>query len=409
MTETILTNARIICPDREVHGTVVLQDGRITDILARNIADGTDLNGAFLIPGVIDIHSDYLERELAPRPTAKIPLELALHVTDMRALSSGLTTVATAARIAQEREGRTEGGRGTRSDALKLAKQFEDLAAEMRVHHVIHIRWNTNFEPDGDIFEQMLELKTIGNLVFNDDAPGQRQFRDIEALIQQQVTRRGISIEEARKAMDERIAQSKSADRLNNRMLVKSRLVGGIPLGSHDDTTIEHVEEAFEAGCSLSEMPCSIEAARKAKKLGMMVCMGAPNYYRGGSHCGNLGCHDAMAENLVDIICSDYHFPSMLASLTRMVEEGMTLSSATNLFTRNPARHLRIDDRTGSIELGKQGDLVAFRHHNGFGDVESVWVDGEQRFSSSMDRHRPSNKAPLRSFELDGSAVTANV
>jgi alpha-D-ribose 1-methylphosphonate 5-triphosphate diphosphatase len=411
-TETILTNARIVCPDREVNGTVVVEDGRITDILPRNVPGGTDLRGAFLVPGVIDIHSDYLERELSPRPTAKIPLELALHVMDQRALSSGLTTVATAARIAHEREGRPErepGRGGARSDGLKLAKRFEELATEMRVHHVIHLRWNTNFEPDDNLFEEMLALKTIGNLVFNDDAPGQRQFRDIEALIQQQATRRNIPIEEARKAMEERLAQAQSADRLNNRMLVKERLAGHVPIGSHDDTTVEHVIEAFESGATLSEMPCTIEAARKAKELGMMVCMGAPNYYRGGSHCGNLGCHDAMAEDLVDIICSDYHFPSMLASLTRMVEEGMTLSAATNLFTLNPAKHLRIDAKTGSIELGKQADLVAFHHHNGFGDVERVWVDGVVRFSSSMERHRRPNHEPVaESLQVEEAAVLVN-
>jgi alpha-D-ribose 1-methylphosphonate 5-triphosphate diphosphatase len=270
-----------------------------------------------------------------------------------------------------------------RQDGLKLAKQFEELAPQMRVHHMIHIRWNTNFEPEEDVFEEMLTLKTIANLVFNDDAPGQRQFRDIDALIQQHAMRRSVSIEEARKSMDERMAK---AGRQNNRMLVKERLAGSISIGSHDDTTVEHVIEAFESGATLSEMPCSIEAARKAKELGMLVCMGAPNYYRGGSHCGNLGCHDAMAENLVDIICSDYHFPSMLASMVRMVEEGLSLSAATNMFTLNPARHLRIDNRTGSIEIGKQADLVAFHHHNGFGDVSRVWIDGEQRILSSMDR-----------------------
>jgi alpha-D-ribose 1-methylphosphonate 5-triphosphate diphosphatase len=384
MNETILTNARILCSDRDLHGTVVVEDGCITDVLPRRVPEGIDLHGAFLMPGIIDIHSDYLERELAPRPTARIPLELAMHVTDLRALSSGLTTVATAARIAEAREGRGEGGRSARNDGLQLARRFEDLAPQMRVRHVIHIRWSTNFEPDDAIFEELLQLKTIGNIVFNDDAPGQRQFRDVEALIQQHATRRNISLDEARQWMEERKA---NAGKINNRQTVKSRLGNNIPLGSHDDTTVEHVLEAFDAGCTLSEMPCSIEAARKAKELGMMVCMGAPNYYRGGSHCGNLGCHGALAEDLVDIICSDYHFPSMLASLMRMAEEGMTLSAAANLFTLNPARHLRMDDTIGSIAPGKRADMVAFHHHNGFGDVERVWVGGELRFSSSIARH----------------------
>jgi len=404
MTQTLLTNAHIVGPDRDFTGSVVIEDGTITEVLPRNVAGGLDMNGSFLIPGVIDIHSDYLERELAPRPTAKIPLELALNVMDLRAISSGLTTVATAARIAQEQEGRearSEGGRfGGRNDALKLARRFEDLAPEMRIHHVIHLRWNTNFEPDDDLFEEMLALKTMGNLVFNDDAPGQRQFRDIEALIQQHASRRNIPVEEARRFMEERIAR---AGKINNRMLVKDRLAGRVAIGSHDDTTVEHVLEAFACGATLSEMPCTIEAARKAKELGMMVCMGAPNYYRCGSHCGNLGCHEALAEDLVDIICSDYHFPSMLASLTRMVDDGMSLSAATRLFTLNPAKHLRMDAYTGSIEAGKRADLVAFHHFNGFGDVERAWVNGELRFESSMQRHRRGSVIETEQAELQES------
>ncbi len=373
-TETILTNARIVRPDGDENGTLVIEDGRIADILPRHLAGGIDLEGAFLIPGVIDIHTDYLEREISPRPTAKIPIELALHVMDLRALSCGLTTVCSAARISEEREGHTGSWRG---DGLAMAKRFEELIPELRASHLIHIRWSTNFEPAGEIFDQMLELKSIANLVFNDDTPGQRQFRDIEALIQQRIGRQNISIEEARKNMEERIAR---AGKVNNRKLVQARVAGRISLGSHDDTTVEHVLEAFDCGVTLSEMPCSIEAARKAKELGMMVCMGAPNYYRGGSHCGNLSCHDAMAEGLVDIICSDYHFPSLLACAVRMMESGMTPSAAINMLTLNPARHLRRDNEIGSIEQGKRADLAAFHVHSGFGDVVRVWVGGEEKF-----------------------------
>ncbi len=407
MTETILTNARIVCPDREVNGTLVLEDGLIADILPHNLSDGTDLGGAILIPGVIDIHTDYLEREISPRPSAKMPIELAMHVMDQRALSCGLTTVCTAARISEDREGgQREGYAGSmRGDGLALAMRFEELAPELRAHHLIHIRWNTGFEVKDEVFDRLLALETIGNLVFNDDMPGQRQFRDIDTLIQRQAERQGIPIEEARQRMQERIEKS---GKLNNRKTVQARVGGRIPLGSHDDTTVEHVLEAYECGVSLCEMPCTIEAARKAKELGMMVCMGAPNYYRGGSHCGNLACHDAMAENLVDIICSDYHYPSMLASAVRMVEEGMTLPAAINLFSLNPATHLGFGARTGSIEVGKQADLAAFFPHNGYGDVARVWVGGEERFSSLMDRQRPLLAEMEESQSSEEAAVSAD-
>ena len=256
----------------------------------------------------------------------------------------------------------------------------------MRARHLIHLRWSPNFELVEPILDQLLELKSIANLVFNDDMPGQRQFRDMETMLKQHASLQNISVEEARRRMHERVER---VGKINNRLKVKAHVDGRIPLGSHDDTTVEHVIEAFEAGASLSEMPCSIEAARKAKELGMMVCMGAPNYYRGGSHCGNLSCHEALAEDLVDILCSDYHFPSMLASAVRMAEEGMALPAAINLLTLNPARHLGIADRTGSIEVGKQADLVAFHPRKGFGDVSRVWVGGKERYASLKDSDVP--------------------
>ena len=369
---TVLTNARIVCPVRDFAGTLVIEDGVIADILSHRVVDGIDLNGAILTPGIIDIHTDYLERELAPRPTARIPLELALHVMELRAISCGLTTIATAARISEEGDGLVG---SWRSEGIPLAKQLQHLIPQMRARHMIHIRWSTSFDPVEGALDEVLKLKNVANLVFNDDTPGQRQFPNIEVLSQQRASHKNISIEAARKEIQDRIERGQS---VNNRKKVEAQVSGKIPLGSHDDTTIEHVLEAYECGATLSEMPCSIDAARKAKELGMLVCMGAPNYYRGGSHCGNLSCHDAMGENLVDIICSDYHFPSMLACAIRMAESGMTLSAAINMLTLNPARYLGLDKETGSIGLGKRADLTAFYPRAGFGEVIRVWVDGKE-------------------------------
>lgn len=368
--KTILTNARVVLPETELQGSVIIDSGRIEEITTRIYSDGIDLHGAILSPGVIDIHTDYLERELAPRPTSRFPLDLAMHMVDLRALNCGLTTIVSAARISTEKDGPMGSWRG---DGLQLAKQFEALIPTLRAHHLIHLRWATNFEPVEPILAELLQLKSIGNLVFNDDTPGERQFPDVEGMIRQSALRLSISIEEARQRMQERIDRAKST---NNRMNVKNYLAGRLPLGSHDDTTVEHAVEAYESGCSLSEMPCTIEAARKAHELGMMVCMGAPNYYRGGSHCGNLSCHDALHEGLVDILCSDYHFPSLLACALRMVDEGISLSSAMRLLTLNPARHLGMDKTVGSIEEGKRADLVAFHPRNGYADVAQVWVSG---------------------------------
>jgi alpha-D-ribose 1-methylphosphonate 5-triphosphate diphosphatase len=369
--KTILTNARVVLAESEFQGSVVINDGCIEDITSGRYSAGIDLHGAILAPGIIDIHTDYLERELAPRPTSRFPLEMALHMVDLRALNCGLTTIASAARISAEKDGPEGSWRG---DGLSLAKRFEELIPTLRAHHLIHIRWSPNLESVEPIIQELLQLKSIGNLVFNDDTPGQRQFRDLESMIRQRAVREKISVEESRRLMQERI--DRAAEQPNNRMQVKALVDGRIPLGSHDDTTVEHVIEAHASGATLSEMPCSIEAARKARELGMMICMGAPNYYRGGSHCGNLSCVDAVDEGLVDILCSDYHFPSLLACALRMAEAGMPLPSAMRLLTLNPARHLGLDKFVGSIELGKRADLVAFHPRNGYADVSHVWVRG---------------------------------
>jgi len=376
MADQILTHAHIVLPDRELEGSVAVENGRISDISSRQYAAGIDLHGALLVPGVIDIHTDYLEREISPRPSAQFPLEMALHVMDLRALSCGLTTVLSAARVSEEKEGAVGSWHG---DGLELARQYESLIPRMRARHLIHVRWDTNFPSVDRALKELLQLHSIGNLVYNDSTPGERQYRrDVENIIQRRAERLGVSVEQARAEIEERRERAK---RTNNRQQVRAAIAGGIPLGSHDDTTVEHVVEAHEAGATLSEMPCTIEAARKARELGMMICMGAPNYFRGSSHCGNLSCHEALAEDLVDILCSDYHFPSLLAAAIRLMRGGIPISRAMSYLALNPARHLGKDKELGSIEVGKRADLVAFHPREDHADVLRVWVEGNLRFS----------------------------
>jgi alpha-D-ribose 1-methylphosphonate 5-triphosphate diphosphatase len=370
----IITNADLVLSDRRMHGSVVIEGGRITDISPRSFPEGHDLDGSFLIPGIIDIHSDYIEREIHPRPSAEFPLPLAFHFMDVRAICSGITTLLSAARFSPRQEDTDKAPFG-----LELAAAFGRLREESLARHYIHVRWNPVFEPAEELLQQLRDLPYVGNLVYNDWTPGERQFRDMDSLTRNYAIRNQVSLEVAAEHFEKRRA---AARLMNNRGAVKAALYGKVPLGSHDDTTIEHILEAHEYGSVLAEMPVTIEAARKAKEIGMMVCMGAPNYYRGGSHCGNLSCVDALAENLVDILCSDYHFPSLLMSAWLMMERGMSPSQAINLITLNPARHLGLAHELGSIEIGKQADLVAFKPRDQHAFVSHVWVEGDLRYTA---------------------------
>jgi alpha-D-ribose 1-methylphosphonate 5-triphosphate diphosphatase len=372
----VLTNARLILPDRTVEGSVVLKGNRIGEVLpGRSYSDGRNLHGQFLAPGIIDSHTDYLEKELAPRPDTHFPLEMAFHLMDLRAIGCGVTTVLGGARVSGEMKGPLGTWNG---DGLQLIREYARLRSSALARHYIHVRWDTNFEPCTAALDAIEEYASVvGNLVYNESIPGERQFRNtVEDQVRRHAIHRGISFEESLEQYRER---ARIARTMNNRAEVATRFSRRLPLGSHDDTTVEHVEEAHATGCSLAEMPVTLEAARRAKELGMAVCMGAPNYYRGGSHCGNLSCSEALAEGLVDMLCSDYHFPSMLGSAVRMMETGVAPHEAFRLMTAGPAEHLGFAE-LGRLEEGALADLVAFSARPGYGLVTQVWVDGEQKF-----------------------------
>jgi len=400
MQRHILTNARIVGPDRTFEGTVVIEGERITDVLPdRHFASGTDLHGRWLVPGLIDIHTDYLEKEVNPRPKTGFPIELAFHMMDQRAIACGLTTVLGAVRFSNDESKDSTLWRG---NGLALAEHYERLRATSLARHLLHVRWDTNFEPVEDLLAQMQRITCFGNLVYNENIPGQRQFQNLDDIARKRAARGDKTFEEARAELEQRIAINRG---INNRPKVLATFGGRLPIGSHDDTTVEHVDEAHAMGATLAEMPTTLAAARRAKELGLMVCMGAPNYYRGGSHCGNLSCLDAMAEKLVDILCSDYHFPSLLGTVLLMMERGVAPHEAFRYVSLNPARHLARESEIGSIEAGKRADLVAFEARPHHAVVRAVWVDGRLAF-----RLEPSGRAVAASeAPEDGRMLSASL
>ncbi len=367
MKQLVFTNARIVTPDSHFTGSLVIEDGLISDICpAKHYAEGIDLQCQWLIPGIIDIHSDYLEKELHPRPSADFPIPFAMHFMDARAASCGITTLFSAISFSEE-----HAKSRTYSQAIELTRNINAIRDNMLVNHYIHARLDPNSHEVLSYLYDMLELANLKIIVYNENIPGQRQF-SMERVIEMHMKHFGLSKDEVEKLIKEKIAEK---SQINHRKEIQAVFEGKIPIGSHDDTRAEHVYEAHRRGATLSEMPTTIEAARVAKELGMFVCMGAPNYFRGGSHCGNLSCHDALNEDLVDILCSDYHFPTLLGTLVKLLQSGYDPSKAVNLMTKNPALYLGLP-QTGVIREGAVADLVSFSANEDFGKVSHVLVGG---------------------------------
>ena len=76
---------------------------------------------------------------------------------------------------------------------------------------------------------------------------------------------------------------------------------------------------------------------------------------------------------------------------------GLSDEQALALVTINPARQLRIDDRVGSIEVGKDADLVIYDGHplSSYAVVQTTLVDGKVYFDRELDQIRRGRLAAL--------------
>ncbi len=74
---------------------------------------------------------------------------------------------------------------------------------------------------------------------------------------------------------------------------------------------------------------------------------------------------------------------------------GLTDDEALALVTINPARQLRVADRVGSIEPGKDADLVVWNHHplSSYAIADLVYIDGTRYYDRSAEDARVAARA----------------
>jgi alpha-D-ribose 1-methylphosphonate 5-triphosphate diphosphatase len=372
-TELILTNARLVLADRVVTGSVQIRDGVITavDEGAAHPAGAEDLEGDLLLPGLVELHTDNLERHLLPRPGVVWPAYPALLTHDAQVAASGMTTVLDALCV----------GHGSRRDWREvLAQAVPALHAargqdHLRADHLLHLRCELIDPELPDLFETHSADPLVRLVSVMDHTPGQRQFAD---LGQYRKFMGGLGMSEAE--MDQAIAQGRElrdrySDRHRATLVARCRELG-LPVASHDDETESHVADAAALGIALSEFPTTHAAAAAARRHRLRSVMGAPNIVRGGSHSGNVSAMALARAGLLDILSSDYVPASLLHAAFLMAAEGaMTLPEAVACVTRTPARAIGLDDR-GEIARGLRADLVRVAEAAAAPVVRAVWRGG---------------------------------
>jgi alpha-D-ribose 1-methylphosphonate 5-triphosphate diphosphatase len=372
--ETILTNARLVFPDRVETGTLVVRDGLIAEVSTGcSAAPGAiDLQGDHLIPGVVDVHTDNLERQVMPRSMARWPSVSAFLSHDSQVAAAGVTTVLDALCL---------GDLGFDESRLRTARDgVRDLGAlteagVLKADHLLHLRCELPAKDMLPMLEEYHDHPLLRMVSLMDHTPGVGQYIDPARYRAMRVKGGGVP-EAVERRMAELTAQREVVGIPNRRALLALFEGRDVPLATHDDWDAEIVARNAADGILISEFPVNIEAARAARAHGMAVIAGAPNLVRGGSHSGNVSVAELAREGLVDIIASDYVPPAMIEAAWKLAAvAGMDLPSAVATITDNPARSVGLLDR-GRIAPGLRADLV---HVQEFGDmpvVRQVWRGG---------------------------------
>ncbi|MGP2411180.1 alpha-D-ribose 1-methylphosphonate 5-triphosphate diphosphatase [Yersinia sp. 2538 StPb PI] len=381
----ILNNINLILEDQVVNGSLEIKNGVIHNYSDRptQLSAAIDGHHGWLLPGLIELHTDNLDKFFTPRPNVDWPAHSAMSSHDALMVASGITTVLDAVAIGDVRDG------GHRLDNLqKMINAVVDSqrAGLNRAEHRIHLRCELPHESTLPLFEELMMQPELSLVSLMDHSPGQRQFASRAKYREYYQGKYHLNDQQMAEFEEEQITLSARWSAPNRTAIADHCSQRGIALASHDDATAEHVAQSQALGSVIAEFPTTEVAARASNQHGLQVLMGAPNIVRGGSHSGNVAAHQLAAIGVLDILSSDYYPASLLDAAFRIAHDAtnsFTLPQAVNLVTRNPANALGLQDR-GVIAEGKRADLILARAHDSAQSkhvyVQNVWRQGIQVF-----------------------------
>lgn len=378
MTEDlILANATLVLPNETVTGCVRILDDTIIEIdTGRAVPAGAiDCKGDYVSPGLVELHTDNLERHIQPRPNVHWPHAAAILAHDAELASVGITSVFDAMRVGSIPSGAGRYGKYARG----LSRELWDLREQdaLKISHFLHLRAEVCSETLIEELDEFGPEDRVGLVSIMDHTPGQRQFRDMGKL---------QSYLKGKYAMDDdtffqHVAQLKSLRDRNGDVheveTVKAARRFGAVLASHDDTTEDQVKISAGHGIRLAEFPTTVEAARACHDHGIKVMMGAPNVVRGGSHSGNVAASELAELGHLDVMSSDYVPSALLLSAVMLGEMWGDMARGMKTVTLAPAQAAGLEDR-GELRANARADVIRFRMRAGVPALNSVWARGRR-------------------------------
>ena len=377
----IITNARVVTPEGVREGaSVKIENGRIGKIAENSLRGGTEIDagGKFLFPGFVDLHSDAIEKGIEPRPNTFFPVNIAVYELDKKIAACGITTMYHSLSFAE-----LEVGLRSNSMAAGIIREINTFSRKLKVNTRIHARFEITDQCAVPFLEGLIRDGQISLFSFMDHSPGQGQFRDILSFKKYYGPVYAMTDSE----MDS-IIERKLKAKMNGTPACISRMIGicrehGIAMASHDDDSRDKINWVKEMDIGMTEIPMTHEAVRAARELGIRICFGSPNVVRGKSQSGNLSAREAIRSGCDDILCSDYAPMTLLHAVLALENSGiLPLHEAIRMVSLNPARAVGIAGHTGSLEEGKDADMVLVDHSGDVPRVIKTFVAGKEIFST---------------------------
>ncbi|MEM9429128.1 MAG: alpha-D-ribose 1-methylphosphonate 5-triphosphate diphosphatase [Pseudomonadota bacterium] len=376
--DTLLGNATLVRAADCVRGWIRFADGQIAEMGegAAMPPGGLDCSGDLVAPGLVELHTDNLERHIRPRPRVDWPHEPAILAHDAELAGTGITTVFDALRVgsvvSDNRKGYLPYARPLATEILGL----RDRGA-LRISHHLHLRAEICSETLVEELAAFGPDDRVGLVSLMDHTPGQRQFRDITKFEDYIRGKYGLSEEAFAEHCAHLSGLQTTLGAKHEAAAVASARGWGAALASHDDTTAEQVAHSAELDVRVAEFPTTLDAATSCRAAGMAIVMGAPNLVRGGSHSGNVAAEALAQDDLLDILSSDYIPAALLLGAVRLGRLWDNMARGFATVTRAPARAVGLTDR-GKLEVGLRADVVRVALAGDVPVVRGVWSQGRR-------------------------------
>lgn len=373
MHATYITRARVVLPDTVLENSAVLiEDGLIAAIepAGSHRAQVVDLQGQWLMPGLVDLHCDAIEKETEPRASVLFPLDFALAQVDRRNAMSGITTPYHALSFSNK-----EWGVRNNETAAELARAIHAFGKQGLVDNRVHLRYEITDPKALPLIEALIDAGAVDMVSVMDHSPGQGQFKSLESYLQYMMGNHGMDRAQAEQAAQIKLDGAQGAVERVERLIAHARRAG-VATASHDDDSVQRIDALRKLGVAISEFPINLDTAKAAASCGLATILGAPNVLRGGSQSGSMRAIDGIRAGVTRCLCSDYQPSTLMAAVFTVLEQSdLTMPQAAALVTCNPAQAAGLADR-GRIQVGLRADLTAVGRQGRLPQPSHVWSAG---------------------------------